>query len=253
MPSSTDYSAVKDELAHQSPKEISAMFGRVAARYDIMNFAMGGGLDSYWRRRLVRTVAAQQPARVLDLATGSGDVLLALRRHQAYTECAIGADFCLPMLLQAKAKKVTNLLVGDGLQLPFPDASFDAVTISWGLRNFADRLAGLRENAPRLASRRPGLRPRIFASRRMAGLLLLLVHAPRHAQVRAIHHAGTGRLRISRRLDPGLSPPARVGRHDAPSRIFLLALDESDARHRRAPCRRGLTAAGLFSLNSLYF
>jgi len=90
-------------------------------------------------------VAAQQPARVLDLATGSGDVLLALQRHRAYTECAIGADFCLPMLLQAKAKKASNLLVGDGLRLSFPDASFDAVTISWGLRNFADRLAGLRE------------------------------------------------------------------------------------------------------------
>jgi len=87
----------------------------------------------------------QRPARILDLATGSGDVLLALKRHRAYTECAIGADFCLPMLLQAKAKKAANLLVGDGLRLAFPDATFDAVTISWGLRNFADRLAGLRE------------------------------------------------------------------------------------------------------------
>jgi demethylmenaquinone methyltransferase/2-methoxy-6-polyprenyl-1,4-benzoquinol methylase len=144
MPS-TDYSAVRDDLAHQSPEAISAMFGRVAARYDIMNFAMGGGLDSYWRRRLVRAVAAQQPARVLDLATGSGDVLLALQRHRAYTECAVGADFCLPMLRQAKSKGATKLLVGDGLRLSFPEASFDAVTISWGLRNFADRLAGLRE------------------------------------------------------------------------------------------------------------
>ena len=50
MPASTDYSAVREDLAHQSPKEISAMFGRVAERYDIMNFAMGGGLDAYWRR-----------------------------------------------------------------------------------------------------------------------------------------------------------------------------------------------------------
>ena len=145
MPSSTDYSAVREDLAHQSPEAISAMFGRVAARYDIMNFAMGGGLDSYWRRRLVRAVAAQRPARVLDLATGSGDVLLALQRHGAYTESVVGADFCLPMLKQARAKKARNLLVGDGLQLPFSDASFDAVTISWGLRNFADRLAGLQE------------------------------------------------------------------------------------------------------------
>jgi demethylmenaquinone methyltransferase/2-methoxy-6-polyprenyl-1,4-benzoquinol methylase len=141
----TDYSAVKDDLSHQSPEAISAMFGRVAARYDVMNHIMAGGLDFYWHHRLVQAVKAQQPARVLDLATGSGDVLLALKRNRAYTEIAVGADFCLPMLQQAQAKSARKLLVGDGLRLPFPTASFDAVTISWGLRNFADRLAGLRE------------------------------------------------------------------------------------------------------------
>ena len=144
-PRTTDYSAVRDALAHQSPEAISAMFGRVAARYDLMNHVMGGGLDLYWRRQLVRAVAAQRPARVLDLATGSGDVLLALQRHRAFTESVVGADFCLPMLQQARVKNARNLLVGDGLHLPFPAASFDAVTIAWGLRNFADRLAGLRE------------------------------------------------------------------------------------------------------------
>jgi demethylmenaquinone methyltransferase/2-methoxy-6-polyprenyl-1,4-benzoquinol methylase len=145
LPGSTDYSAVKDDLLHQSPREICAMFGRVAARYDIMNHVMGGGLDVYWRWRLVRAVAAQRPARILDLATGSGDVLLALKRRRAFTESVVGADFCLPMLQRAQIKGATRLLVGDGIQLPFPNASFDAVTISWGLRNFVDRLAGLRE------------------------------------------------------------------------------------------------------------
>ncbi len=144
-PRSTDSSAYRDDLLHQSPKEISAMFGRVASRYDLMNHVMGGGLDIYWRWRLARAVATQQPARILDLATGSGDVLLALGRHHAFTESAIGADFCLPMLRRAQAKGAKNLLVGDGLHLPFPSASFDAVTIAWGLRNFQDRLAGLRE------------------------------------------------------------------------------------------------------------
>jgi len=90
-------------------------------------------------------LALDQGNQMLDLATGSGDVLLALQRQQAYTETAIGADFCLPMLQQAQAKKATRLLVGDGLHLPFPSESFDAVTIAWGLRNFADRLAGLKE------------------------------------------------------------------------------------------------------------
>src|SRR5271156_3946400 len=117
-PRSTDYSAVRDDLAHQSPEAISAMFGRVAARYDIMNHVMGGGLDIYWRWRLVRAVAAQRPARILDLATGSGDVLLALTRHGAFSESALGADFCAPMLQRAQAKGAKNLLIGDGLHLP---------------------------------------------------------------------------------------------------------------------------------------
>jgi demethylmenaquinone methyltransferase/2-methoxy-6-polyprenyl-1,4-benzoquinol methylase len=144
-PRSTDYSAVKDELLHQSPEAISAMFGRVAARYDIMNHVMGAGIDLYWRWRLVRAVHAQQPTRVLDLATGSGDVIIAMKKQRAYTECAVGADFCLPMLQAARVKGAPNLLAADGLRLPFPDASFDAVTIAFGLRNFSDRLGGLRE------------------------------------------------------------------------------------------------------------
>jgi demethylmenaquinone methyltransferase/2-methoxy-6-polyprenyl-1,4-benzoquinol methylase len=136
---------VSEQLAHQSPEAISAMFGRVAGRYDLLNHSLSGGIDLYWRSRLVHTVAQQQPARVLDLATGSGDVLLALRNHHAFTTHSAGADFCLPMLQRARAKGASNLLVADALQLPFGTASYDAITIAFGLRNFADRLAGLRE------------------------------------------------------------------------------------------------------------
>ena len=121
------------------------MFGRVAPRYDFLNHALCGGTDIYWRWRLVRAARARQPARILDLATGSGDVLLALTRNHAASEIAIGADFCLPMLQQARAKSAPHLVAADALRLPFPNASFDAVTIAFGLRNFADRLAGLRE------------------------------------------------------------------------------------------------------------
>jgi demethylmenaquinone methyltransferase/2-methoxy-6-polyprenyl-1,4-benzoquinol methylase len=136
---------VSDELAHQSPEAISAMFGRVAPRYDLLNHVLAAGNDLYWRWRLVRAVAAQKPARVLDLATGSGDVLLSLQRHRAYSQHAAGADFCLPMLQRARAKKAPNLLAADALRLPFPEGSYDAITIAFGLRNLADRPAGLRE------------------------------------------------------------------------------------------------------------
>src|ERR1700748_3279673 len=114
---------VRDDLAHQSPEAIAAMFGRVAARYDFLNHALAGGLDFYWRKQLVQAVATPRPARVLDLATRSGDVILALQKHQAYSGMAVGADFCLPMLQQARAKKAPNLLAGDALRLPFPDAT----------------------------------------------------------------------------------------------------------------------------------
>src|SRR5271154_3503542 len=97
LPRSTDYSAVRDDLLHQSPEAISAMFGRVAARYDIMNFAMGGGLDLYWRRRLVQAVAAQQPRPHPGPGPGRGRVLPRLEPPPAFPGRAIGADFCLPM------------------------------------------------------------------------------------------------------------------------------------------------------------
>jgi demethylmenaquinone methyltransferase/2-methoxy-6-polyprenyl-1,4-benzoquinol methylase len=137
--------AADEELAHQSPAAIAAMFGRVAPRYDFLNHALCGGADVYWRWRLARAVAARRPARVLDLATGSGDVLLALARQQAASEAMVGADFCLPMLREARAKSAPHLVAADALRLPFPDACFDAITIAFGLRNFADRAAGLRE------------------------------------------------------------------------------------------------------------
>jgi demethylmenaquinone methyltransferase/2-methoxy-6-polyprenyl-1,4-benzoquinol methylase len=139
MPPSTS------ELNRQSPGEIAAMFGRVAPRYDLLNHLLAGGSDFYWRWRLVRAAAAPRPVRTLDLATGSGDVLLALRRRRVGGELTAGADFCLPMLQQARAKGATRLLAADALRLPFPAASFDAVTIAFGLRNLADRPAGLRE------------------------------------------------------------------------------------------------------------
>ena len=113
---------------------VRAMFSAIAARYDFANHFLSFGLDFLWRRRAARIVCAWQPERVLDLATGSGDLALALRG--ACPEALIvGADFCLPMLRVAQSKGLGQLVVADGLRLPFADGAFDVLTVAFGLRN----------------------------------------------------------------------------------------------------------------------
>jgi demethylmenaquinone methyltransferase / 2-methoxy-6-polyprenyl-1,4-benzoquinol methylase len=128
------------------------MFARIARRYDFANRLLSGGMDIWWRKRLVAAVRRHRPGNVLDLATGSGDVAFALSTGLGKKTTIVGMDFCQPMLEQAQSKKIAagrfanvTFCHGDGLALPIPDASFDAVTISFGLRNLADRDRGLGE------------------------------------------------------------------------------------------------------------
>lgn len=120
------------------------MFARIARRYDLANRLLSGGTDIWWRRQLVRAVARANPERVLDLATGSGDVAFALGRGLPPNVAITGMDFCQPMLDEAELKKRmrdygnVSFQQGDALNLPLPDASFDAVTIAFGLRNMED-------------------------------------------------------------------------------------------------------------------
>ena len=136
------------------PIAVNSMFARIARRYDLANHLLSGGLDIGWRRVLVWAVERQAPGEVLDLATGSGDVAFALSRGLRADTRIVGMDFCQPMLDEAEFKKATlpvgqqamlTFRPGDGLDLPLPDACFDAVTISFGLRNMADRHRSLRE------------------------------------------------------------------------------------------------------------
>ncbi len=120
------------------------MFDRVAPRYDLANHLLSGGCDFLWRRRAARTVQRWRPDRVLDLATGSGDLALALQRALPEAEIT-GADFSEAMLARARAKGVRRTVVADGLALPFPPETFDCVTVAFGLRNMADWDAALRE------------------------------------------------------------------------------------------------------------
>jgi demethylmenaquinone methyltransferase/2-methoxy-6-polyprenyl-1,4-benzoquinol methylase len=135
-----------------NPKAVNSMFARIAGRYDLANHLLSGGVDYWWRQRLVRAVHDAHPAAILDLATGSGDVAFALADGLPGTVQITGMDFCQPMLDEALRKRSASprwaklqFRQGDGMALPLPDGTFDAVTISFGLRNMADRHKALTE------------------------------------------------------------------------------------------------------------
>lgn len=137
-----------------------AMFDRIAARYDLLNRVISLGLDRRWRRALIEAV--RPPAgRLLDLATGTGDVLLAALEQLPGVEL-VGTDPSAQMLDQARRKLSrrdpggrVRVELGMAEALPFADASFDAITMAFGIRNVADRPRALAEIA-RVA--RPGAR-----------------------------------------------------------------------------------------------
>ena len=135
-------------------KKVQSMFAGISSRYDFANHLLSGGVDFYWRRKLVRMVAAEKPQRIADLATGSGDVAFALARVLPQDVRIHGLDFCEPMLEEARRKRDEQpryknrdmpFDFGDCLSLPLEDESTDAITISFGLRNLEDRQAGLVE------------------------------------------------------------------------------------------------------------
>jgi demethylmenaquinone methyltransferase/2-methoxy-6-polyprenyl-1,4-benzoquinol methylase len=119
------------------------MFDAVARRYDVTNDVLSLGQDRRWRKRVIDAVAPRPGERVLDLAAGTGT------SSQPFADAGatvVPCDFSLGMLQVGKAQKPhLPFTAGDGTRLPFADGTFDAVTISFGLRNIVDPLAGLRE------------------------------------------------------------------------------------------------------------
>ena len=130
--------------AEEKSRFVQEMFGGIADRYDLANHLLSGGLDFLWRRRAARIIRKWLPNRILDLATGSGDLALTLETACPET-VVVGADFCQPMLEVARRKGLERLVVADGLQLPFEEGSFDVVTIAFGLRNMASWPTALAE------------------------------------------------------------------------------------------------------------
>jgi len=147
-----------------------AMFDRIAHRYDLLNRLMSFGLDRAWRRRQVGLLAAPlaRGARVLDLATGTGDVAIEALRQRPDLR-VVGLDPS-PRMLACAAAKCAEIewVEGDAQRLGFPDASFDGASMSFGIRNVPDRDAALREIRRVLA---PGARLVLMELNEPTGLL----------------------------------------------------------------------------------
>lgn len=131
----------------KEPREVSAMFDAVAQRYDLLNDVLSLGRDRWWRHAVAKAVAAQPGDHVLDLAAGTGTSSLVFAEAGARVAAC---DFSLGMLGVGARKHrahpgALRFVAGDALRLPFRDGSFDAVTISFGLRNVADPDAALTE------------------------------------------------------------------------------------------------------------
>ncbi|MFT5468386.1 MAG: demethylmenaquinone methyltransferase/2-methoxy-6-polyprenyl-1,4-benzoquinol methylase [Verrucomicrobiales bacterium] len=128
----------------QDPAFVRAAFSSIAPRYVLTNHVLSLGIDVLWRRRVAKIVESFQPEKVLDLATGSGDLALAIEKRCPEAEI-IAADFCPEMLEVARKAGVKNTIEADAMNLPFGDAEFDVVTVAYGLRNMESWLGAAQE------------------------------------------------------------------------------------------------------------
>jgi demethylmenaquinone methyltransferase / 2-methoxy-6-polyprenyl-1,4-benzoquinol methylase len=135
--------------------QVRTMFDRIAGVYDPLNTAMTAGLHHRWRARAADLARVGSGSRVLDVATGTGDLAIELARRVAPDGEVLGSDFSEGMLERARAKVAAQAPIGvrprfewaDAMKLPYPDACFDAATVGFGARNFEDLGRGLAEMA----------------------------------------------------------------------------------------------------------
>ena len=151
-------SGVPQRDSEEFADEVRGMFDRIAGVYDLMNSTMTAGLHHEWRQRAVERAQVGPGSDALDICCGTGDLALELRRRIGPDGRVVGSDFSEPMLELARRKSGEEGLPvefgwADALELPYGDASFDAVTVGFGARNLADLGRGLSEMARVL---RPG-------------------------------------------------------------------------------------------------
>jgi demethylmenaquinone methyltransferase/2-methoxy-6-polyprenyl-1,4-benzoquinol methylase len=119
-------------------------FARIADRYVLTNHVLSFGMDIVWRKIVTARIRKWKPSRLLDVASGTGDLALEIQDQCPLCD-VIASDFCADMLVHATQRGMAKTLVADALDLPFQDAEFDVVTVAFGLRNMADYPAALRE------------------------------------------------------------------------------------------------------------
>jgi demethylmenaquinone methyltransferase / 2-methoxy-6-polyprenyl-1,4-benzoquinol methylase len=146
-------SSVKPYTAEGSKTtQVGKMFDNIAPYYDFLNRFLSLGIDTIWRKQAIDQLAALQPRTVLDVATGTADVAIAMSKRLKSVEKIVGFDLSKEMLeigkTKVQARNLSNLIElqqGDSENLPFADATFDAVTVAFGVRNFENLEKGIAE------------------------------------------------------------------------------------------------------------
>lgn len=131
--------------------QVAEMFNQIAFRYDFLNRFLSGGIDIYWRKRAIKALKELHPHNILDVATGTGDLAIMINKY-LHPKKTTGIDISKGMLdigraklAKLKLKEQIELLEGDSEAINFPDDTFDAVTVAFGVRNFGDLEKGLSE------------------------------------------------------------------------------------------------------------
>ena len=155
MSSTTTATRESSEIAEgsldKSNQRVRDMFGQIAGRYDLLNHLLSLNIDKRWRRKTVERLRLDGQEPVLDICTGTGDLAFELSRKVGPGVSVIGSDFCHPMLEVAvrKRDRMGNhdvaFIESDSQSLPFPDNTFQCVTVAFGLRNIASTERGLDE------------------------------------------------------------------------------------------------------------
>lgn len=212
-------------------EEVREMFDNIAPKYDLLNHTLSVNIDRIWRRRVVNEVRRAKPRRILDVATGTGDLAIALARRIRDVQ-VMGVDLSEAMLAVARrkveARGLDNRIVlerGDAEHLDVADASVDAATVAFGVRNFGDLAAGLRELARTI---KPG-----------GKVVILEFSRPRNRVFRALYEFYSYKILprigglVSRDKQAYEYLPASVGEFPAPA-VFLEMMEKAGFRNCRA-------------------